>query len=145
MNQRTSRLLVVWMVFCALWLSALLIYEAMIRPAPPFTLIASLLQALPLVVTTPLVPDFAFLTLLSWRLLRPEMWPAFHALPLGLFDDLVAGHPLGQSMALWTMVTRSRGTARFSRSRRGGSAVVTCLISRLRSFSSNAGRKANNS
>jgi rod shape-determining protein MreD len=68
------------------------------------TLIASLLQALPLVVTTPLVPDFAFLTLLSWRLLRPEMWQAYIALPLGLFNDLVAGHPLGQSMALWTIV-----------------------------------------
>jgi rod shape-determining protein MreD len=31
------------------------------------------------------------------------MWPARVALPLGLFDDLVAGHPLGQSMALWTI------------------------------------------
>jgi rod shape-determining protein MreD len=26
------------------------------------------------------------------------------ALGLGLFNDLVAGHPLGQSMALWTMI-----------------------------------------
>jgi rod shape-determining protein MreD len=26
------------------------------------------------------------------------------ALPLGLFNDLVAGHPLGQSMALWTIL-----------------------------------------
>jgi rod shape-determining protein MreD len=24
------------------------------------------------------------------------------ALPLGLFNDLVSGHPIGQSMALWT-------------------------------------------
>jgi rod shape-determining protein MreD len=31
------------------------------------------------------------------------MWPAYVALPLGLFDDLVSGHPIGQSMALWTM------------------------------------------
>jgi rod shape-determining protein MreD len=67
------------------------------------TLFASLLHALPVVVTTPLVPDFAFLVLLSWRLLRPEMWQAHVALPLGLFDDLMAGHPLGQSMALWTL------------------------------------------
>ena len=66
------------------------------------TLGASLLQALPVVVTTPVVPDFAFLVLLAWRLLRPEMWQAYVALPLGLFNDLVAGHPLGQSMALWT-------------------------------------------
>jgi rod shape-determining protein MreD len=68
------------------------------------TLAASLLDTLPVVVTTPLVPDFAFLMLLAWRLLRPEMWPAYFALPLGLFNDLVAGHPLGQSMALWTIV-----------------------------------------
>lgn len=66
------------------------------------TLGASLLQALPIVVTTPVVPDFAFLVVLSWRLLRPEMWQAYVALPLGLFNDLIAGHPLGQSMALWT-------------------------------------------
>ena len=30
------------------------------------TLGASLLQALPVVVTTPVVPDFAFLVVLSW-------------------------------------------------------------------------------
>jgi rod shape-determining protein MreD len=68
------------------------------------TLAASMLATLPVVMTTPLVPDFAFLVLLSWRLLRPEMWPAYYALPLGLFNDLIAGHPLGQSMALWTLV-----------------------------------------
>jgi rod shape-determining protein MreD len=67
------------------------------------TLGASLLDALPIVMTVPLVPDFAFLVLIAWRLLRPEMWLAHVALPLGLFNDLIAGHPLGQSMALWTI------------------------------------------
>ena len=67
------------------------------------TLAASLLDLLPIVSTTPLVPDFAFLVLVAWRLLRPELWKAQIALPLGLFNDLVAGHPLGQSMALWTL------------------------------------------
>ena len=67
------------------------------------TLAASLAATLPLVAQAPLVPDFAFLVLLCWRLLRPEMWVAQVALPLGLFDDLVSGHPLGQSMALWTI------------------------------------------
>ncbi|HEX9954826.1 MAG TPA: rod shape-determining protein MreD [Allosphingosinicella sp.] len=66
------------------------------------TLIAALLDALPIVATTPLIPDFAFLVLLAWRLLRPEIWPAWAALPLGLFNDLVSGHPIGQSMAIWT-------------------------------------------
>ncbi|TFI56612.1 rod shape-determining protein MreD [Sphingomonas parva] len=67
------------------------------------TLAAALLDALPIVIQAPLVPDFAFLVLIAWRLLRPEMWQASVALPLGLFNDLVSGHPLGQSMAIWTV------------------------------------------
>jgi rod shape-determining protein MreD len=66
------------------------------------TLAACLLDVLPIVATAPLVPDFAFLLLIAWRLLRPEMWQAHAALPLGLFNDLVSGLPIGQSMALWT-------------------------------------------
>jgi rod shape-determining protein MreD len=67
------------------------------------TLAAALLDALPIVIQAPLVPDFAFLVLIAWRLLRPEMWQASIALPLGLFNDLVAGHPIGQSMLIWTV------------------------------------------
>jgi rod shape-determining protein MreD len=67
------------------------------------TLAAALLGLAPFVANAPLIPDFAFLVLLAWRLLRPEMWQAHIALPLGLFNDLVAGHPIGQSMALWTL------------------------------------------
>ena len=68
------------------------------------TLVACMVALLPIVVSSPIIPDFAFLTLIAWRLLRPEMWSATTALPLGLFNDLVSGHPLGQSMALWTIV-----------------------------------------
>lgn len=67
------------------------------------TLAAALLALLPFVATWPIAPDLAFLVLLAWRLLRPEMWQAHMALPLGLFNDLVAGLPVGQSMALWTL------------------------------------------
>lgn len=70
---------------------------------PAATAAASLLVLFPVVVTAPVVPDVAFLVLITWRLLRPEMWTAQSALGLGLFNDLVAGHPLGQSMALWTL------------------------------------------
>jgi rod shape-determining protein MreD len=75
------------------------------RQAVPIlsTLAAALLGLFPYVATSPIVPDFAYLVLLAWRLLRPEMWPAHVALGLGLFNDLVAGLPLGQSMALWTL------------------------------------------
>lgn len=67
------------------------------------TMLACLLNLLPVIATTPVVPDFAFLVLISWRLLRPEIWAPTTTLPLGLFNDLVAGHPIGQSMALWTL------------------------------------------
>ena len=67
------------------------------------TIAAIFLAMLPIVVSTPVVPDIAFMVLVAWRLLRPEMWTAQMALPLGFLNDLVDGHPLGQSMALWTM------------------------------------------
>lgn len=68
------------------------------------TVIAILLGLFPLIVTAPIVPDLGFLVLITWRLLRPEIWLPTAALGFGLFDDLVSGHPIGQSMALWTMV-----------------------------------------
>ena len=68
------------------------------------TIIACLFSLLPIIVSSPLVPDMGFLVLIAWRLLRPEMWGPAIALPLGLFSDLVGGHPPGQSMAIWTML-----------------------------------------
>jgi rod shape-determining protein MreD len=68
------------------------------------TVAASLLAALPIVAESPLVPEISLLVVIAWRLLRPEIWPAHMALGLGLFNDLVAGHPLGQSMAAWTII-----------------------------------------
>jgi rod shape-determining protein MreD len=67
------------------------------------TAIAILLGLFPLVVTSAMIPDLGFLVLVTWRLLRPEIWMPTTALGLGLFDDLVSGHPPGQSMALWTI------------------------------------------
>lgn len=63
----------------------------------------SLTAVLPIVAEWPALPPFGLLMLLGWRLLRPEMWPAWIALPLGLFDDLFSGQPLGSAMALWTI------------------------------------------
>lgn len=68
------------------------------------TVIAILLGVFPLIVMTPLVPNIGFLVLLTWRLLRPEIWMPTAALGFGLFDDLVSGNPIGQSMALWTII-----------------------------------------
>lgn len=66
------------------------------------TIVAIFLVLLPFVAAGPLIPDLGFLTLITWRLLRPEIWTANTALGLGLLNDLVAGNPLGQSMLLWT-------------------------------------------
>ena len=80
-------------------------FHAARRQAVPFvtTIAACLVDLLPIVSEQPLIPDFAFLVLIAWRLLRPEIWTAQTALILGLLNDLVAGHALGQSMALWTI------------------------------------------
>ncbi len=67
------------------------------------TMAGSMLVLLPAVISWPGMPPFGFLILLGWRLLRPDLWPAWAGLPLGLFDDLVSGQPPGSSMALWTI------------------------------------------
>jgi rod shape-determining protein MreD len=64
--------------------------------------VASLLAALPIVSTSGWFPDFGYLALLGWRLLRSDPWPAWWAAPLGLLNDLFTGYPLGFSVALWS-------------------------------------------
>lgn len=67
------------------------------------TLAGSAMAILPIIATEPIIPPFGLMLLLAWRLLRPEMWPAWTALPLGLADDLLSGHYLGTAMILWTV------------------------------------------
>ena len=67
------------------------------------TMIASLVSLLPLIATTPLIPPAGFMMLLAWRLLRPEIWPVWIGIPLGLFDDLISGQPIGTAVSLWTL------------------------------------------
>ena len=64
--------------------------------------IASLLAALPIVSTSGWYPDFGYLVLIGWRLLRADPWPAWWAAPLGLVNDLFTGYPIGFSIALWS-------------------------------------------
>lgn len=65
-------------------------------------MLASLLSALPIVSTAGWFPDFGFMILIAWRLLRADAWPAWWAAPLGLFNDLATGNPIGLSVAVWT-------------------------------------------
>jgi rod shape-determining protein MreD len=64
--------------------------------------LASLLAALPVISNTGWYPDFGFLALISWRLLRADPWPPWWAAPLGFINDLFTGFPIGFSVALWS-------------------------------------------
>jgi rod shape-determining protein MreD len=68
-------------------------------------LVASLLPVcFPLILQAPMLPPLGLMTLLAWRLLRPGLWPIWAALPLGLFDDLASGQPVGSAMLIWTLL-----------------------------------------
>jgi len=66
--------------------------------------LASALATLPIVSVTGWWPNFGFLMLIAWRLLRPDPWPAWWAAPLGFANDLLTGAPIGLSVALWSAV-----------------------------------------
>jgi rod shape-determining protein MreD len=75
---------------------------AMFTPAAT-VVAASLLAALPIVSSHGWFPDFGYLVLISWRLLRADPFPAWWAAPLGLVNDLFTGQPIGFSVALWSV------------------------------------------
>jgi rod shape-determining protein MreD len=64
--------------------------------------LASLLSTMPVVSSNGWWPDFGYLALIAWRLLRSEPFPAWWAAPLGLVNDLVTGSPIGFSVTIWT-------------------------------------------
>ncbi|WP_284125371.1 rod shape-determining protein MreD [Parerythrobacter aestuarii] len=51
----------------------------------------------------PIVPPLAFLFLLGWRLVRPGVLPVWAGLPLGLWNDLFSGQPMGCSVLLFSL------------------------------------------
>lgn len=63
---------------------------------------ASLLPMFVIATALPLVPPLGYVMLLSWRLVRPGLLPVWAGLPLGLFDDLFSGQPLGSGIFLWS-------------------------------------------
>jgi rod shape-determining protein MreD len=66
-------------------------------------MLGSLAPMAPLIASAPLVPPLGFLLLLGWLLLRPGIFPAWAGFPLGLFDDLFSGQPLGSAALLWSI------------------------------------------
>ena len=72
--------------------------------APVTIMLGSLATTLPFVATYPTLPPFGLMFLLAWRMRRSDIFRSWAPLPLGLFDDLVSGQPLGSAMLLWTLV-----------------------------------------
>lgn len=66
--------------------------------------VASMITALPIMLDSSLLPPLGFLMLVSWRLMRSDLWPVWIGIPLGFWDDLFSGQPIGSAMALWTIV-----------------------------------------
>lgn len=76
-----------------------------VRFIPALSVVAaSLLAALPIVSQSGYWPDFGLLMLISWRLLRADVWPAWWAAPLGFVNDVLTGQPVGLSVVLWTSI-----------------------------------------
>jgi rod shape-determining protein MreD len=75
------------------------------RYVPMLSTLAAILlgSILPIVASSPWMPNLGFLVLITWRLMRPEIWPAQAAIGFGLAADLISGAPLGQSVLLWTL------------------------------------------
>tara|TARA_R110000787_G_scaffold201821_2_gene312582 strand:+ start:55 stop:570 length:516 start_codon:yes stop_codon:yes gene_type:complete len=68
-------------------------------------MLASALPAmLPILVQSPTLPPLGLLFLLGWRLLHHELWPLWIGAPLGLFDDIMCGHPIGTAVFLWSSI-----------------------------------------
>jgi rod shape-determining protein MreD len=66
-------------------------------------MLGSLLPILPIIASMPILPPMGFMFLIAWRLLQRTMWPVWIALPLGLFDDMFSGQPIGSAIFLWTL------------------------------------------
>lgn len=67
-------------------------------------ILGSLIAVLPIVSARGWWPDAGLLMLIGWRLLRADAWPAWWAAPLGFANDLIAGTPIGLSVAVWAAV-----------------------------------------
>ncbi|MBX9884658.1 MAG: rod shape-determining protein MreD [Novosphingobium sp.] len=65
-------------------------------------MLASLAAFSPVIASAPVVPPLAFMVFLAWRMLRPSLLPLWAGLPLGAFDDLFSGQPLGSGIVLWS-------------------------------------------
>jgi len=66
-------------------------------------MLASMVTYSPVIASAPVLPPLAFMLLVAWRMLRPGLLPVWAGLPLGVFDDLYSGQPLGSGVVLWSL------------------------------------------
>jgi rod shape-determining protein MreD len=66
-------------------------------------MLASLVPTWLFMASAPYVPPCGFLTVVAWRQLRPGLLPVWAGLPLGFFDDLYSGQPMGSAILLWSI------------------------------------------
>jgi rod shape-determining protein MreD len=66
-------------------------------------MLGSMATLLPIIANMPILPPFGFLFLIAWRMIVRDLWPVWAALPLGLFDDMFSGQPIGSAMLIWTL------------------------------------------
>ncbi len=73
--------------------------------ATPWLLVmlGSLSPTWPVIASAPLLPPIGFLLLVGWQQLRPGLFPVWAGWPLGLFDDLFSGQPIGSAVVLWSV------------------------------------------
>lgn len=66
-------------------------------------MLLSLVSFSPIIASATVLPPLSFMILMGWRLLRPGMLPVWAGAPLGAFDDLYSGQPLGSAITLWSL------------------------------------------
>ncbi len=73
--------------------------------ATPWLLVmlGSLSPTWPVIASAPVLPPFGFLLLVGWQQLRPGLFPVWAGWPLGMFDDLFSGQPIGSAVVLWSV------------------------------------------
>lgn len=81
------------------------LWRMRIVPVATVMIASALPLMLPLVANSPVLPPLGLLFFLCWQLLRTEMWPVWVGLPLGLWDDLFSGQPIGTAVGLWTLAS----------------------------------------
>jgi rod shape-determining protein MreD len=73
------------------------------RGIPWFSaMVGVILPAIALIASQPILPPVGFMIFVAWLQLRPGIFPLWAGLPLGLFDDLYAGQPLGSGVLLYS-------------------------------------------